>query len=141
MALEPSEEDIRQFCEFASLDYDQNYAMVQNALKSSNNLENLLTEFYENSDSFRSKYSRVWDESVFGAGKDGVAAGTGPSFNIESSDIDVLQGVTPPPDFMWQRSAAPSRPPSRVNNKSPMGRVADWTTNSGRHPFLWGLTL
>jgi hypothetical protein len=136
MAPEPSEDDIKQFCEFASLDYDQNYAMVQNALKSGSSLENLLAEFYENSDSFRSKYSRVWDESVFGAGKDGVTTGAGASFNIESSDIAVLQGVTPPPDFQWQRSAAPSRPPSRVNNnKSPMNRVAEWTTNSsGKYP-------
>lgn len=130
MASGPSEEDIKQFCEFASLDYDQNYAMVQNALKSNSNLESLITEFYENSDSFRSKYSRVWDESVFGAGKDGITTGAGASFNIESSDIAVLQGVTPPPDYQWQRSAAPSRPPSRVNNKSPIGRIVDWTTNS-----------
>lgn len=36
---------------------------------------------------------------------------------------DVIQGVTPPPDRY--SLGAPSRPPSRSNAKSPLGRMVD----------------
>lgn len=40
---------------------------------------------------------------------------------------DAIQGVTPPPEAYGP--TAPSRPPSRSNTKSPLGRVVDWAGN------------
>ena len=40
---------------------------------------------------------------------------------------EIIHGVTPPPDGYRGSTGAPSRPPSRTNNRSPLGRLADWT--------------
>ena len=55
-----------------------------------------------------------------------------PSFYVESMDSSmheggVIQGVTPPPDRY--SVGAPSRPPSRSNAKSPLGRMVDMTAS------------
>lgn len=45
------------------------------------------------------------------------------AFHVESPDHAVIQGVTPPSDSY--AAGAPSRPPSRSNNRSPMCGVMD----------------
>lgn len=50
------------------------------------------------------------------------------AFHIESpGQNEVIQGVTPPPDSY--ALGAPSRPPSRSNSRSPLGRMVDWSAN------------
>ncbi|KAM0503327.1 hypothetical protein ACHAP8_003370 [Fusarium lateritium] len=48
-----------------------------------------------------------------------LKVGSGNPFHVESSDHSVIQGVTPPPESHIY--GAPSRPPSRSNNRSPLG--------------------
>ncbi|EFQ27956.1 ubiquitin interaction domain-containing protein [Colletotrichum graminicola M1.001] len=95
--------------------------------QSNTSLEQLIGEYYEGSDAFRRKYT--WDDTAFGAGREGEPNNTGIAFNIEAPDNAVIQGVTPPPDtgFYGPSVGAPSRPPSRTNNRSPLGRMIEWT--------------
>ncbi|KAI1010600.1 hypothetical protein LB503_005338 [Fusarium chuoi] len=74
---------------------------------------------------FRAKYKQLWDDSMFTADRDGNDNTTGISFHVESSDHNVIQGVTPPSES--HAYGAPSRPPSRSNNRSPLGTMVDWT--------------
>ncbi|KAJ4255422.1 hypothetical protein NW762_009417 [Fusarium torreyae] len=125
-SLEPSEDEINQVIEFASLDSHHDRFMVAQALKSnSRNVEQVVMQYFDNSDSFRAKYRKVWDDSMFTADRDGNDNNAGISFHVESSDHDVIRGVTPPPDS--HAYGAPSRPPSRSNNRSPLGMMVDWT--------------
>ncbi|TDZ22351.1 hypothetical protein Cob_v004474 [Colletotrichum orbiculare MAFF 240422] len=133
MAREPTPADIAQFCEFTGLDVDRDRTLVVSALKSGQEMEPLLMEYFDNPDSFRSKHT--WDDSAFGADRDGAGNNAGIAFNIDASDDAVIQGVTPPPDSYYGASAgAPSRPPSRANNRSPMGRMMDWTAGTASAP-------
>ncbi|KAK1983471.1 ubiquitin interaction domain-containing protein [Colletotrichum cereale] len=127
MATEPTSADVAQFCEITSLDPVLDRSLVISALKSSTSLEQLIGEYYEGSDAFRRKYT--WDDTAFGAGREGEPNNTGIAFNIEAPDNAVIQGVTPPPDtgFYGPSAGAPSRPPSRTNNRSPLGRMIEWT--------------
>ncbi|KAF4944294.1 hypothetical protein FSARC_14706 [Fusarium sarcochroum] len=134
-SLEPSEDEINQVIEFASLDSQDDRFMVAQALKSnSRSVEQVVGQYFDNADSFRSKYRKVWDDSVFTADRDGNNNNAGISFHVESSDHDVIQGVTPPPDS--HAYGAPSRPPSRSNNRSPLGMMVDWATTQ-----MPGITL
>ncbi|KZL86795.1 ubiquitin interaction domain-containing protein [Colletotrichum incanum] len=121
MATEPTSADVAQFCEITSLDPVLDRSLVISALKSNTSLEQLIGEYYEGSDAFRRKYT--WDDTAFGAGREGEPNNTGIAFNIEAPDNAVIQGVTPPPDngFYGPSAGAPSRPPSRTNNRSPLG--------------------
>ncbi|KAH7192213.1 uncharacterized protein B0J16DRAFT_332549 [Fusarium flagelliforme] len=90
-----------------------------------NNIEMVAGEFYNNGeDNFRSRYTKLWDDSAFSADRDGNSNNAGISFHVESSDHAVIQGVTPPPDS--HMFGAPSRPPSRSNNRSPLGTMVEW---------------
>ena len=105
---------------------------------------------------FRKKYS--WDESAFSSGRDGTAGPDGLSctcascthslktmtaagltrhqiaFHIESipeeSGSQVLHGVNPGQDTTYYGQTAPSRPPTRTMNRSPLGRAIDLTSAS-----------
>ncbi|EQB45037.1 ubiquitin interaction domain-containing protein [Colletotrichum gloeosporioides Cg-14] len=130
MAGQPSEADIATFCEWTALvtegtgiilDHDR--AMATVALKSGRSVDQLVEEYYNGPEAFRKKYT--WDDTAFGADRDGAANNTGigtVAFNIEAPDSAVIQGVAPAPDnFYGQSAGAPSRPPSRTNNRSPLG--------------------
>ncbi|KAG6006937.1 hypothetical protein E4U21_006556 [Claviceps maximensis] len=122
----PSEGDISQVIDFAGLSPGDDRPMVIQALKDNGcNVEAVVMQYFDNPESFRKKYTELWNESMFTADRDGTANNTGISFHIEStSDNNVIHGMTPPPEPYG--STAPSRPPSRSNNMSPMGRVLDW---------------
>ncbi|KAF4450854.1 hypothetical protein F53441_6077 [Fusarium austroafricanum] len=125
--MEPSNETIDQVCEFTSLDNVHDRDLVIQALKHNNgNSQEVIGQFFENPDSFRAKYQKLWDDSMFTADRDGNDNTAGISFHVESSDPNiVIQGVTPPPSS--HAYGAPSRPPSRSNNRSPLGTMVDWT--------------
>ncbi|KAK3325419.1 hypothetical protein B0H66DRAFT_123462 [Apodospora peruviana] len=82
-----------------------------------NDVEAVIAEFFDaGADKFRSRYG--WDETPFLSNREGdepsAAGGGNPSFVIHPPDDNqVLYGADPYP-------GAPSRPPSRTNNRSPM---------------------
>ncbi|KAH7318359.1 hypothetical protein B0I35DRAFT_431904 [Stachybotrys elegans] len=123
--MEPSEEQITQVIDFANLNPIDDRSMVIQALKGNDlNAETVIMQYFDNSETFRSKYSMKWDETMFTADRNGTGH-TGISFHIESpSQNDVIQGVTPPPTVYGP--GAPSRPPSRTNNRSPLSKIVDW---------------
>ncbi|KAL7937166.1 hypothetical protein V8C35DRAFT_294934 [Trichoderma chlorosporum] len=119
-SMEPSEDDISQVIDFAGLNPVDDRALVINALRNNNrNVETVVMQYFDNSESFRQKYTSLWNESMFSADRDGAADGNAVrSFHIESlNGNDIIQGVTPPPPGY----GAPSRPPSRSNVRSPLG--------------------
>ncbi|QPG97190.1 hypothetical protein C2857_005929 [Epichloe festucae Fl1] len=125
----PSEEEISQVIDFAGLSPQDDRPMVIQALKENGgNVEAVVMQYFDNPESFRQKFTQLWNESMFSADRDGTANNTGISFHIESmNNNDAIQGVTPPPEAYGP--TAPSRPPSRSNTKSPLGRVVDWAGN------------
>ncbi|KAK7421394.1 hypothetical protein QQX98_002288 [Neonectria punicea] len=129
-SMEPSEEEISQVIDFASLSPSDDRSLVTQALKSNNrNVETVVMQYFDNPESFRQKYQSAWDDSMFAADRDGTDNNAGISFHIESPDpSSIIQGVTPQPDPY--APGAPSRPPSRTNTRSPLGRVVDWTTTT-----------
>ncbi|KAI0124199.1 hypothetical protein BJ170DRAFT_75636 [Xylariales sp. AK1849] len=107
---EPPESAIENVCEFTGVPRNQAIAR----LKANNNeVDRAVSEFYD--DPTSSKYT--WDESAFGADRQGDSGDTGISFNIQGPDET----------GSYHNSAAPTRPPSRANNRSPLGRLTDLT--------------
>ncbi|KAF6836161.1 ubiquitin interaction domain-containing protein [Colletotrichum plurivorum] len=122
MAREPTGDDINQFCEWTGLDAERDRTLVLGALKTNTTIDSLVGEFFEDPDSFRRKYT--WDEAAFAADRDGGSNNTGIAFNIEAADNpanSVIQGVTPSDGYYMPPVGAPSRPPSRTNDRSPLG--------------------
>ncbi|KAM0332970.1 hypothetical protein ACHAQA_001626 [Verticillium albo-atrum] len=121
MASEPSDADVTNLCAIADISEAQYGKAVRNALRnSSNNQDQVMMEIFDDLDAFVRK--QTWDESAFGASRDGETNSAGIAFNVDAPDNAVIQGVTPPPESSyWPGSGAPSRPPSRTNNKSPLG--------------------
>ncbi|KAI0431861.1 hypothetical protein F5Y09DRAFT_303600 [Xylaria sp. FL1042] len=76
-----------------------------------NNVESATNEFLDDPSSFKYK----WNESFFETDREGQGEvnNTGISFNI--------QGADEVPSVSHVNSAAPTRPPSRTNNPSPLG--------------------
>ncbi|KAH7177656.1 hypothetical protein DER46DRAFT_589200 [Fusarium sp. MPI-SDFR-AT-0072] len=138
------QEAIGQVIEFTGLDPVDDRELVIQALKQSNwKPDSVVSQYYENQDGFRAKYKQLWDDSMFTADRDGSDNTTGISFHVESSDHNIIQGVTPPSES--HAYGAPSRPPSRSNNRSPLGTMVDWTAahvpgNSLGHPHEYALT-
>ncbi|KAK5993638.1 hypothetical protein PT974_07073 [Cladobotryum mycophilum] len=127
--MDPSEDEISQVIDFAGLNHVDDRIMVINALKNNNrNVETVVMQFFDGPENFRQKYLKAWNEELFGADREGNANSSGISFHIESvNQNDIIQGVTPPPpDYA---AGAPSRPPSRSNDRSPLGRVVDWAAS------------
>ncbi|RDA94214.1 hypothetical protein CP533_0605 [Ophiocordyceps camponoti-saundersi (nom. inval.)] len=117
---EPSEAEISQVLDFANLDPKEDRSMDNGC-----NPETVVMQYFDNPSNFRSKFSRLWNDNMFSADRDGSDNVAGSSFHIESmNQNDMLLGVTPPPDGC--NVGAPSRPPSRSNDRSPLGRMVDW---------------
>lgn len=127
-SMEPSEDEVSQVVDFAGLNPVDDRTMITNALRNNNrNVETVVMQYFDNSESFRQKYALAWNESMFSADRDGTTGNNaGISFHIESLEgNDIIQGATPPPPSY--PIGAPSRPPSRSNNRSPLGNMIDWT--------------
>ncbi|KAL2163088.1 hypothetical protein VTH06DRAFT_6924 [Thermothelomyces fergusii] len=95
-------------------------ALISNALRDNQgNVDTVVNEYLDGPEKFRRKYG--WDESAFSSGRDGEntpnTSANVPSFAIHAPDI-----------YGAEQSGfygAPSRPPSRANNKSPISRLVD----------------
>lgn len=111
---EPTEDDISSVCEMLDSSGPRDRQMFSRALKAhSNNIAQVVNEYFEDQDTFRSKYS--WDEAPFMADRDGS---TLPSFQVQGPD------QYDPTANAWDQTGAltaPSRPPSRAQNRSPLG--------------------
>ncbi|CAM1508120.1 Fc.00g049680.m01.CDS01 [Cosmosporella sp. VM-42] len=142
-SLDPSAQEIANVCDFTGLDPFEDRDLVTQALKNNNrNVESVVTQYFDNGEAFKKKYQKAWDDSLFGADRDGAdnhaaicsyllriqsnSKADNVAFHIESpSQNEVINGVAPTPGF-----GAPSRPPSRSNNISPLGRTVDWVAQS-----------
>ncbi|RYO89261.1 hypothetical protein DL762_003284 [Monosporascus cannonballus] len=99
----PSEDDVSLFCDIIT-GLSRTEAIAR--LKANNNdIQRATEEYFENPESTKYK----WDESHFTDVEDNNA---GVSFNIQGPDE-----LAPP---TYHDSTAPTRPPSRANNRSPL---------------------
>ncbi|WZH46137.1 uncharacterized protein QYS62_007207 [Fusarium acuminatum] len=119
------DEAAAQIIEVLNIDRHDHDMIVQALKRAYEHPYNSLSGLLAKETQFRTKYQKLWDDSMFNADRDGANNNAGISFHVESSDHDVIQGVTPPPDS--RSFGAPSRPPSRSNNRSPLGMMVDWT--------------
>ncbi|KAG8163631.1 hypothetical protein KVR01_006928 [Diaporthe batatas] len=120
---EPTEDEINAVCEMLDVYETRDRQMFSRALKAhNNNMAQVVNEYFEDQDTFRSKFS--WNEAQFMADRDGSSL---PSFQVQGPD------QYDPTANAWDQSGglvAPSRPPSRAQNRSPLGKmIDDWTTN------------
>lgn len=118
----PSEEDVSNLCEMLGATTELDKQMFIRALKDNNgDISKVADIWFTGEDTFRSKYS--WDEGQFMAERDGSNV---PSFAVQGPD------QYPPNGSDWGPTgalSAPSRPPSRTKNRSPLGKMVDWATD------------
>ncbi|KAB5575793.1 hypothetical protein GE09DRAFT_1053294 [Coniochaeta sp. 2T2.1] len=125
---QPSDGDIDTVIAFTEFS-DRN--LIASALKAkNNNVTQVVNEILDDRTRFISTYG--WDEKAFNAPREGTP---NPSFVVHPADDgQVLQGVDP--GFYQGQMGAPSRPPSRTNNRSPLSRLVDITSDSpGEAPY------
>ncbi|KAL2262833.1 hypothetical protein VTK26DRAFT_9354 [Humicola hyalothermophila] len=102
-------------------------SIISAALKANHgDVGTVILEYFDDPDKFRRKYG--WDESAFSSTnregeEDPLGSTSTPSFAIHAEDNPVLYGTEPNSFY------APSRPPSRTNDRSPMSRLTDITAN------------
>lgn len=108
---EPEESAIQTLLEWLNYSLTRKEAIAR--LKSNEgNIENAVTEYYN--DPTDPKYNQNWDDSLFTADREGGQNTAGVQFNIQGPDVTT--------SHFDISSGAPTRPPSRVNNRSPMGK-------------------
>ncbi|KAM3081481.1 hypothetical protein ACMFMG_004939 [Clarireedia jacksonii] len=113
MAAQPTEQDVRGFLEMVgSMDRSE---VIQRLKGNNNNVQQAVNEYFDDMETGNTNRYR-WDESLFsGDSSHGIA------FNVQGPDD---------PGPYNRFDGAPSRPPSRTsNNKSPLSKVADLTTD------------
>lgn len=101
------EDSIQLLCDVTAVSREE----AIKRLRANNNDVHRATEEYFD-DPTGSKYK--WDESAFGADRHGETTNPSISFNIQGPDDVGHTGY-------FHGSAAPTRPPSRANNRSPLG--------------------
>ncbi|KAI1308900.1 hypothetical protein F5Y03DRAFT_85296 [Xylaria venustula] len=105
-SAQPAEEDVALLHDMFGIPRAEAISRLK---ANGNNVETATNEFLD--DPTSSKYK--WDESSFNTDREGEINNTGISFNI--------QGADELPSVSHINSAAPTRPPSRTNNRSPLG--------------------
>ncbi|KAF4120829.1 ubiquitin interaction motif protein [Geosmithia morbida] len=132
---DPSEGDISSIIEITGYHPVDDRQLVIQALKSnSGSVENAINDFLNDADGFRTKYSTKWDESLFAGDRDGKQDELARSTHIEgpaSNQSPVIYGVEPSP---YADVGAPSRPPSRTKDRSPLESITDWTVSNAGVP-------
>ncbi|KAI0140569.1 hypothetical protein GGR57DRAFT_509343 [Xylariaceae sp. FL1272] len=116
-SYDPSEADIAQLQELLDLSRNQAVSCLR---ANGNDVERAVDDYFANPDP--SKYQ--YDESAWNSDREGHghAAGNNFAFNIQGPDEH-------PPPLSFINSAAPTRPPSRTNNPSPLGKLVDLTAD------------
>ncbi|PQE22262.1 ubiquitin interaction domain-containing protein [Rutstroemia sp. NJR-2017a WRK4] len=112
MAAQPTEQDVRGFLEMVgSMDRNE---VLQRLKGNNNNVQQAVNEYFDDMETGNTNRYR-WDETPFsGDSNHGIA------FNVQGPDD---------PGPYSRFDGAPSRPPSRTsNNKSPLSKVIDLTT-------------
>ncbi|EPE05363.1 ubiquitin interaction domain-containing protein [Ophiostoma piceae UAMH 11346] len=129
---DPSDDAIRQVCEFAGLDPFADRQLVISALKANSG----------NVEAFRQTYA--WTESSFTGDRDNTNDNPDvPSFTINATDEpNIIQGVNPSHlknssydgDFPYLESASPSHPPSRATSPGPRN-ISGWINETNHLNF------
>ncbi|KAI1503624.1 hypothetical protein F5X99DRAFT_375012 [Biscogniauxia marginata] len=109
---DPADTDITLLCDITGVSRPEAITRLK---ANHNDIARAIEEYFE--DPTGQKYK--WDESQFSMDREGETNNAGISFNI--------QGPDELPPASYQNSAAPTRPPSRTNNRSPLGRLIDFT--------------
>ncbi|KAH8205064.1 hypothetical protein TruAng_000787 [Truncatella angustata] len=108
---EPDDNAVQTLLDFTDHAFDRNEAIKR--LKANNcDVTQAVGEFYDNPDS-ANKYQ--WDDSVWSADRDATGNTAGVQFNVQGPDVTTTQ--------IDSTSAAPTRPPSRTNNRSPLAEA------------------
>jgi hypothetical protein len=117
-----SEDQVRMV---ATVTNFNDFSMISTALRGNHgNAETVVNEILDDCEKFKRKYG--WDEIAFSSGREGEDPSTTRP-NYEAFGINTQPPViygTEPNNYY----GAPSRPPSRANNRSPMSRIADIAT-------------
>ncbi|KAK0626608.1 hypothetical protein B0T14DRAFT_110375 [Immersiella caudata] len=124
---QPSESDIVTVMSITGL--SDRSVIVQALQSKDNNVEAVMNDYFDSPENFSNKYS--WDEDVFGSSREGDSSSANnsknPSFAIHPAEGNqVIYGSDP---GYYGTHIAPSRPPSRANNRSPIARMVDMTTS------------
>ncbi|KAK5662803.1 hypothetical protein OQA88_6213 [Cercophora sp. LCS_1] len=121
------EDDIQMVASVTGL---KDINIISSALRNHKNIvEAVVGEYFDSGFEKFTQRHGGWDESAFASTREGdqstFTQNTNPSFAIHAPDEHpVIHGQDP--DAFYS-SAAPSRPPSRANNRSPLSRTVDLT--------------
>ncbi|RFU81610.1 ubiquitin interaction domain-containing [Trichoderma arundinaceum] len=86
-SMDPSEDEVSQVIDFAGLNPVDDRTTIINALKNNNrNVETVVMQYFDNPESFRQKYTQIWNESMFSADRDGA--------NNNNTGISLAGGTT-----------------------------------------------
>ncbi|KAK3995107.1 hypothetical protein QBC44DRAFT_33588 [Cladorrhinum sp. PSN332] len=115
---------VGQFMDVTSFRED---AIVRKALKdNNNNLEFITDQYFNDPENFVRRYELKWDNTPWVANREGEPTNT---HIIHAEDTigssEVIYGTEPPVPYA---GLAPSRPPSRSDNRSPLSQVVDLQT-------------
>ncbi|KAF7904529.1 hypothetical protein EAF00_001863 [Botryotinia globosa] len=126
MAAQPAAQDVQSFLDMTGQTNRQE--AILRLKGNNNNVQQAINEYYDDLETGRNPNRYTWDDSQFNKDRDGGGAQHGISFAVQGPDEF--------PAFTHFESAAPSRPPSRTsNNKSPLSKAVDLTTNDSTTAF------
>ncbi|KAK8909392.1 hypothetical protein QC760_002102 [Botrytis cinerea] len=124
MAAQPAAQDVQSFLDMTGQTNRQE--AILRLKGNNNNVQQAINEYYDDLDLGRNPNRYTWDDSQFNRDRDGGGA----------QHAFAVQGPDEFPAYSHFESAAPSRPPSRTsNNKSPLSKVVDLTTNNSTTAF------
>ncbi|QSZ35447.1 hypothetical protein DSL72_008317 [Monilinia vaccinii-corymbosi] len=121
MAAQPTPQDVQSFLDTTGQMNRQE--AIQRLKGNNNNVQQAINEYYDDLETGRNQNRYTWDDSQFNMDREGGGGQLGISFSVQGADEFN-------PSFSHFESAAPSRPPSRTSDKSPLSRVVDLTTDN-----------
>ncbi|KAK4225476.1 hypothetical protein QBC38DRAFT_501254 [Podospora fimiseda] len=111
---------VGQFMDITSFRED---AIVRKALRdNNNNLPMIINEYFNGPDNFIQRYELKWDHSAWSTNREGEPTNTHVIHADDTNTNEVIYGTEPSIPYA---GLAPSRPPSRTDNRSPLSRVVD----------------
>ncbi|KAI9646744.1 hypothetical protein NHQ30_004742 [Ciborinia camelliae] len=122
MAAQPTAQDVQAFLDMTGQMNRQE--AIQRLKGNNNNVQQAINEYYDGLETNRNNNPYAWDEGPFNRDREGGGEQHGISFEVQGPDEFC-------PSFSHFENGAPSRPPSRTsNNKSPLSKVVDLTTDN-----------
>ncbi|KAK4168064.1 hypothetical protein QBC43DRAFT_127748 [Cladorrhinum sp. PSN259] len=104
----------------------QDDAIIRKALRDNNsNLEMVIDQYFNGPDNFMRRYELKWDNAAWSASREGEPPNVHVIHADDTLNNEVIYGTEPQ---MPYAGLAPSRPPSRSDNRSPLSQVVDLQT-------------